>query len=260
MKAKMSDMSLRHESERMQREVLEHLYEMTDLTVFEMFRNFPVFTPRFNLARFLAHYEIFKKVVGLPGVIIDLGVYRGASTFTWAKLCEIFCPTDVRKRVYGFDTFTGFQSLNQEDGPMNARQDIKPGGYFGGASVERDLELAQKAMNHDKHLRHLNRIEFIKGDVVKTIPEFVDSKGNGLRVALLNLDLDLYEPTRVALEHFVPTMVRGGIIILDEYAVETFGGESKAVDEYFIKTYGKKALINKLTWHSNPSGYIEVDF
>jgi len=256
----MSDMSLRHESEKMQREALEDLYEMTDLTVFEMFRNFPVFTPRFNLARFLAHYEIFKKVVKLPGVIVDLGVYRGGSTFTWAKLCEIFCPTDVRKVVYGFDTFTGFGSLSQEDGPINAEQGVKPGGYFGGPSVERDLELAQKAMNHDKHLQHLNRIEFIKGDVVKTIPEFVSSKGHGLRVVLLNLDLDLYEPTRVALEHFVPRMVRGGIIIIDEYAVDTFGGESKAVDEFFVKTYGKKAMIKKLTWHSNPSGYIEVDF
>ena len=240
--------------------MLEHLYEKTRLTVFEMFRNFPVFTPRFNLARFLAHYELFKRVMELPGVIIDLGVYRGASTFTWAKLCEIFCPTDVRKKVYGFDTFTGFESLSQEDSPAPSSQDARPGGYFGGASIEEDLELAQQAMNQDKHLRHLNRIEFIKGDVMKTVPEFVASQGNGLRVALLNLDLDLYEPTRVSLEHFVPKMVRGGIIILDEYAVAPWGGESKAVDEYFVRTYGKRALIKKLTWHSNPSGYIEVDF
>ena len=98
----MSDMSLRHKPEQLQREALEKLFEVTDLSVFEMFRNFPVFTPRFNLARFLAHYEIFKKVSHLPGVIIDLGVFRGASTFTWAKLCEIFCPTDARKTVYGF--------------------------------------------------------------------------------------------------------------------------------------------------------------
>jgi len=256
----MTDMSHRHEPERLQREVLEQLYETTQLSVFEMFRNFPVFTPRFNIARFLAHYEIFKKIVGLPGVIIDLGVFRGASTFTWGKLCEIFCPTDVRKVVYGFDTFEGFPSLSKEDGSVNVEQDVRPGGYFGGSSIERDLELAHQAMNHDRHLRHLNRIEFIKGDAVKTIPEFVASKGNGLRVALLNLDLDLYEPTKVALEHFVPLMVRGGMIILDEYAVDTFGGESKAVDEYFQKTFGKRPVIKKFTWHSNPSGYVEVDW
>ncbi|RME55751.1 hypothetical protein D6779_12095 [Candidatus Parcubacteria bacterium] len=254
----MYDMSMRHEPEKLQREVLEQLFQTTHLSVFEMFRNFPVFTPRFNLARFLAHYEIFKKIVNLPGVIIDLGVFRGASTFTWAKLCETFCPTDIRKVVYAFDTFEGFPALSPEDGPEREELDVSVGGYHGGSTIERDLELAQQAMNHDRHLRHVNRIEFVKGDVAETIPEFVREKGNGLRIALLNLDVDLYEPTKVALEHFVPRMVHGGIIITDEYAVDTFGGESKAVDEYFQHTFGHKPVVKKFTWHSNPSGYIEV--
>jgi hypothetical protein len=256
----MTDMSKNHEPEMRQREALERLYEQTELTSFEMFRNFPVFTPRFNLARFLAHYEIFKKIVDVPGVIVDLGVFRGGSTFTWAKLCEIYCPTDIRKTVFGFDTFTGFPDISVEDGPANPEHDVIPGGYFGGASVESDLELAQEAMNYDRHLRHKDRISFIKGDVCSTIPKFVADKGDGLRIALLNLDLDLYEPTRIALECFVPKMATGGIIIVDEYAVDTFGGETKAVDEYFQQHFGKRARLLKFPWHSNPAGYIEVDW
>lgn len=256
----MSDMSHRHEPERLQKEMLEQLYSQTELTTFEKFRNFPTFTPRFNLARFLTHYEIFKKIIDVPGVIIDLGVFRGSSTFTWAKLCEIYCPTDIRKTVFGFDTFSGFTQISSEDGPENPQQDVVPGGYFGGTSIEEDLILAQKAMNHDRHLKHKNRIEFIKGDVCKTVPQFVAEKGNGLRIALLNLDLDLYEPTRVALENFVPQMARGGVIIVDEYAVDTFGGETKAVDDYFMQKFGKRARITKFPWHSNPTGFIEVDW
>lgn len=255
----MSDMSERHEPERKQREVLEVLYENTELSTFEMFRNFTVFTPRFNLARFLAHYEIFKKIVEVPGVIVDLGVFRGGSAFTWAKLCEIFCPTDIRKTVIGFDTFSGFMKLSTEDGLENPAQDVVPGGYFGGNSVEADLALAQEAMNHDRHLRHKDRIQFVKGDVCTTIPRFVAGLGEGLKVALLNLDLDLYEPTRVALEHFMPKMARGGVIIVDEYAVDTFGGETKAVDEYFMKHFGKRPRVIKFPWHSNPTGFIEVE-
>jgi len=72
--------------------------------------------------------------------------------------------------------------------------------------------------------------------------------------------LDHDETGDLALEQFVPLMVRGGIIILDEYATPVFGGESKAVDEYFKKTLGKNAVIKKFPWHSNPSGYIEVDW
>jgi len=256
----MSDMSERHEPERLQRKALETLFERTELPIFEMLRNFPVVTPRYNIARFLSHYEIFKKIIEVPGVIIDLGVFRGASTFTWAKLCEIFCPTDIRKTVYGFDTFAGFPRIGIEDGPENPAQDVVPGGYFGGTSIEADLSLAQEAMNHDRHLRHKNRIEIVKGDVCETIPKFVADKGDGLRIALLNLDLDLYEPTRVALEHFVPRMARGGIIIVDEYAIDTFGGETKAVDEYFKAHFGKRPKVAKFPWHSNPTGYIEVDW
>ncbi len=253
-------MSQKHEPEKLQRELLEKLWEQTGLDTFEQFRNFPVFTPRYNLARFLVHYELFKEIYLLPGAIIDLGVFQGGSTFTWAKLCEIFCPTDVKKKVYGFDTFEGFPSLNKEDGTVSDIDDRKAGGYFGGSSIVKDLDLAQKAMNQDKHIRHIDRIEFVKGDIKKTVPKFAKTKGNEFRIALLNCDVDLYEPTSIALEHFVPYMVRGGIIILDEYATDVFGGESKAVDEYFMKHFGKKAQIRKFNWHSNPSGYIKVDW
>lgn len=256
----MSDMAERHKPERFQKQDLEKLYKSTQLSSFEMFRNFPVFTPRYNIARFLTHYELFKKITEVPGAIIDLGVYRGASTFTWAKLCEIFCPTDIRKTVYGFDTFEGFTDLSPEDGEENREQDVMRGGYFGGPSVEQDLVLAIEAMNHDRHLNHIERVKLVKGDVLETIPEFVKHRGNGLRIALLNLDLDLYVPTKIALEYFVPAMAPGGIIILDEYAVDTFGGETKAVDEYFIEKFGKRPKISKFAWHSNPSGYIEVDW
>jgi len=256
----MPDLADRHPPEQRQRAKLETLLASTALTPFEQFRNFPVFTPRLNLARFLAHYELFKQVAEIPGAIVDLGVYRGASTLTWAKLCEIFCPTDVRKIVYGFDTFAGFPALTVEDGPPDLVQDVRVGGYDGGPGVERDLAHALSAMDEDRHLAHRPRVELVKGDVCETIPRFVSERGHGLRIALLNLDVDLYAPTRVALEHFVPCMSPGGVIVLDEYAVDTFGGESRAVDEYFTQRFGRRPAIRKFAWHSNPSGYIVADW
>ena len=256
----MSDASLRHEPERRQRKALEQLFERSSLSTFEMFRAFPVFTPRYTMARFLAHYELFKQIVDVPGAIVDVGVYRGASAFTWAKLCEIFCPTDVRTRVYGFDTFEGFPSLAPEDGATNLAQDVRVGGYAAGAAIEEELLAARAAMNHDRHLAHLERLEFVKGDLAYTVPRFAAEQGPGLRIALLNLDADLYEPTRVALEHFAPLMSPAGIIVLDEYAVTTFPGESQAVDEYFVGRFGRRPTLHKFPWHSNPSAYINVDW
>jgi hypothetical protein len=260
MKSSIVDMSHRHMPEKHQREVIEEILSNLPYDDFLVFRNFPVFTPRFNMARFLAQYELFKKIFELPGVIIDCGVYQGASTFTWAKLCEIFCPTDIRKTVHAFDTFEGFTSLASQDGEPDYIQDKVVGGYYGGIGMQHFLERAQEAMNYDRHLNNINRIEFHPGDACQTIPRFVAEKGNGLRIALLNLDFDLYEPTCVALENFYPRMVRGGIIICDEYAIDTLGGgETTAVDEFFIRTTGNKPIVHKFSWHSNPSAYIIVE-
>ena len=155
--------------------------------------------------------------------------------------------------------------MSHEDGGVDYKKDrkvggYKVGGYNGGQTIENDLRLAHEALKSDKHLAHLDRIKFIKGDVCQTIPSFAKEQGNGFRVALLNLDLDLYEATKVALEYFVPRMVRGGVIVCDEYVVDTFGGESKAVDEYFPNAFGWRPKVKKFTWHSNPSAYIEIDW
>lgn len=50
--------------------------------------------------------------------------------------------------------------------------------------------------------------------------------------AFLSLDVDLYEPTRDALELFYPCMVRKGIILIHDYNSSQFPGVKKAVDEF----------------------------
>jgi hypothetical protein len=50
-------------------------------------------------------------------------------------------------------------------------------------------------------------------------------------VSLLYLDVDLYEPTKVALETFVPRMPRGAVIVFDELNAQMFSGETLAVND-----------------------------
>ena len=52
-----------------------------------------------------------------------------------------------------------------------------------------------------------------------------------LVVSLLYLDLDLFEPTKAAVEAFLPRMPKGAIIVFDQLNAETFPGETIAVDE-----------------------------
>ena len=52
-----------------------------------------------------------------------------------------------------------------------------------------------------------------------------------LVVSLLYLDLDIYEPTKKALEVFLPRMPKGAIIVFDELNAKIFPGETMAVAE-----------------------------
>ena len=71
----------------------------------------------------------------------------------------------------------------------------------------------------------------VEGDILKTLPNFI-KENNNLRIALLHIDVDIYEPTKIILEKLYDKVVEGGIIILDDYKV--FPGERQAVDD-FIK-------------------------
>ncbi|MBV5333806.1 macrocin-O-methyltransferase, partial [bacterium] len=77
---------------------------------------FPAYIRRYQMKRFLAHYDLFKMIIDVPGSIVELGVYRGVSLLTWAKLAEIFLTTDTNRVVYGFDSFQGLQNFTEKDG------------------------------------------------------------------------------------------------------------------------------------------------
>ena len=89
-------------------------------------------------------------------------------------------------------------------------------------------------------------LELVKGDITKTVPEYVKSHPE-LRICLLNLDTDVYEPAVTILENLYPRIVKGGILILDDYGV--FAGETKAAEEYFKD---KKAEIKKFSFSTTP--------
>ena len=72
------------------------------------------------------------------------------------------------------------------------------------------------------------KITFVKGRVEDTLPQAAPEK-----IAILRLDTDWYESTRHELETLYPRLVRGGVLILDDYG--HWQGAKKAVDEYIEK-------------------------
>jgi len=216
----------------------------------DILESFPVYIRRVNMTRFLAHYELYRRISHLPGSIVDCGVYRGVSLFEWAKFLEIFHGGDRTRRVFGFDNFAGFTSLSEKDGPDYAHANKVEGGWDAGPFYE-ELKEHVDIFHADSFLPRAKRIVLVEGDLSETARDFA-AKNPGLRVSLLHLDVDLYEPTLAALEAFYPLVVRGGMVVFDEYGLTEWAGESRAVEEYFGR---ELPAMEKFPFSSLPGGF-----
>jgi hypothetical protein len=231
--------------------MLEEHFEKFGISKRDIWRNFQLYTRRVFLKRFLAHYDFFLRVKDLPGDILELGVYRGASLLSWGNFLEIRNMGDRAKKVIGFDNFYGFRELTAKDGKEDKRVHKVIGGFDGG-SFKQELFDAIKIFDEDRFIGYKPRIEIVEGDIEVSVPKYV-KEHSGLRVSLLHFDCDLYKPTLKALEVLWPLVVPGGIVLFDEYGIQPWEGESNAVDEFFK---GQKIKLQKLDWSTNPGAYL----
>jgi hypothetical protein len=235
-------------------ERIEKLVEKGGHKISDILESFPVYARRVNITRFLAHYELYRQIKDLPGNIVEIGVYRGASLMSWAKFLEIFHGGDRTRRVYGFDNFAGFEKLHEKDGGESDKYERHVGGWNAGP-YRHELEEHVDIFHDDSFVPRAKRIQLIEGDISKTAQKFVDDNP-GLRISLLHLDVDLYEPTLAALKAFYPCVVKGGLVVFDEYAQIDWPGESKAAEEYFGKNMPR---LQKFPFSSLPGGFFVKD-
>lgn len=189
--------------------------------------NFPKYVRRQNLTRFLALYEIFRRVLPVKGSIVECGVNHGFGLMSWAKFSAILEPVNLTRRIYGFDTFEGFPSVAAQDRSA-ASQHVREGDLA--ADVHDELTQLADIYDSTRFLGHVPKVKLVRGDATRTIPAFIDENPH-LLVSLLYMDFDLYEPTKVALEHFLPRMPKGAVLAFDELDNPLWPGETLAMLE-----------------------------
>ena len=196
--------------------------------------------------RRIFHYEMFLKTISLSGNIVECGVATGATLALFKNLQKEF---NCSRKIWGFDSFEGFSPAADEDGSFFTNtQDtynVKYSRYTLDYVRQNLIDLgAQNSGDTD--------ISLIKGWIPQSF-EFYD----GSPISLINLDVDIYEPTKGTLEFFWPLLQENGIILLDEYDfdrdIEKFPGAKKAVDEFckaknisVTKHYTGKSYITKV--------------
>ncbi len=202
--------------------------------------NFPKYVRRQHLKRFLALYEIFKLALPVKGSVVECGVFKGFGVMSWAKLSAMLEPENLTRRIYGFDTFAGFPAVSEKDDNPVAR--LEQGGLY--ANSYEELQALITEYDQDRFLGHIDKVHLVKGDVTETIPKFIQEHPH-LVVSLLFLDLDLHEPTKVAIEHFLPRMPRGAVLAFDELDNPMWPGETLAL----LESIGINRLkLQRLEW------------
>lgn len=191
-------------------------------------RSFPKFVPVPDLGRFLARAHIFSRIVSVHGSIIECGVHRGGGLLGWAALSAIYEPLNHVRKIVGFDTFEGFADIHPNDKASHENVHLAPGALA--APLEDEVNEAVRLFDSVRPLGHIAKVQLVKGDAMRTIPDFLKQNPHFV-CALLYLDFDLYEPTKVAIEHFLPRIPRGGVIAFDELNVAQWPGETLAVLE-----------------------------
>ena len=136
-------------------------------------KQFTVLIRRQWLKRFLAHSELFRDTLDVPGDIAELGVFRGLGLFTWANLLESYSIGDRTKTVWGFDNFEGFKELSKEDGSEVEQVEKRAGGFSPEAYLE-ELQSAIDIFDQDRFVGWKPRIKLVIGDIEATVPEFLE--------------------------------------------------------------------------------------
>ena len=173
----------------------------------------------------------------LDGDIADCGVYLGGSTVGMALYLR---QHSIAKTIYGFDSFEGFDA-------ESAAKDMTFGGVenedrhlhgFNGTSID-------VVQNKLKRF-HLANVLLVKGFFNRSLPEFAASHDlSQLKFCLVHLDVNLYDSYKDCLKFFYPLLVKGGIILLDEYNDPPWPGCNKAVDEFLTGLPEKLEMIER---------------
>ena len=195
-----------------------------------------------RLSGLIYHYEVYKKILNIPGEVMEFGVFKGISLIKFLTFREILENSRSRK-IYGFDVFGKYPRSNLS----TDKKFIKAWEHEAGDGINKD-ELEDILVK-----KKFSNFELVKGNVLNTLPRFLKKKKE-LKISLLHLDMDIYEPTKFVLNLLFDRVVKGGIILIDDYPTEY--GAVKAIDEFIKKN--KEIKINKLGFSYKPSYIIKL--
>lgn len=191
--------------------------------------NLGLFLGSKNLSRILFLDHIYKKIVDTQGVVLDFGTRWGQNMAVFSALRGIYEPFNRHRKIIGFDTFSGFPSLDVKDGNSDL---MKVGNVTVANDYSQYLESVMQCHEQDGPLSHINKCEIIAGDASITVPEYFDRNPHTI-ISLVYFDFDIYQPTKDCLLAIKDRLFKGSVLGFDELNDGDSPGETIALMESF---------------------------
>lgn len=175
----------------------------------------------------------------IEGDLVECGVWKGGSSMMMALTFLSKGVTD--KTIFMYDTYEGMSEPSEHDvafdGELAAKK-MKEEDKMADDSIWCYASIEEVTKNIESTGYPMDKIKLIKGKVEDTLSLHLPQK-----IALLRLDTDFYESTKVELEKMYPLLSTKGPLIIDDFG--HWEGAKKAVLEYF-KKQDYQPLLNRI--------------
>jgi O-methyltransferase len=144
----------------------------------------------------------------LPGDAIEIGVWRGGTGCLIAKRIQ---SLDPNRTVYLCDTFSGVVGAGAKDTR-----------YRGGEHADTSIEIVQELISK----MTIQNIRILKG----IFPEETSEQMTSHQLALVHIDVDVYNSALRCFEYTWPKLVIGGVVVFDDYGFAGCEGVTRMVN------------------------------
>lgn len=163
-------------------------------------------------------FQLLESTLPLKGSVAECGVWQGSTLLPTGLFLRRRAPG---KRLFGFDSFQGLNETVSRDVPLGGEDDDRK--HVGGFSNTSYEAVDQRV----REFGLAKTVTLVPGYFQDTLAYYADR-----RFSFVHLDCVIYESYRTCLEFFYPRLVKGGVILLDEYNDPPWPGCTLAVDEF----------------------------
>lgn len=142
------------------------------------------------------------------GVLAEVGVYKGGSL-------KLIADKNPGRVIFGFDTFEGLPLEHWNMSEIHKPKDFE----------DTSLEAVEKFIDN-------KQVRLFKG----LFPQSAEGLENHV-FGFVHIDTDFYEATKQSTEWFWPRMIKGGVIVYDDYGWPNCPGVKKFLKEFDQEVY-----------------------